>query len=168
VFFALYTPMQETLGGGAGATAVAAMAATIPSTLVGVPADTVKKQLVVGKYPSATAAALGVLRTQGPAGLFRGWQANVGRDVPFAVLKMSLYEGLAAMYKSLRGHVALGEPLGTLDHGVVRLHPAAARELTQLSGFPCRWSMVQGWWACIPTKSPAALGSSTQAAAPTY
>ena len=131
MFFALYTPMQETLGGGAGATAVAAMAATLPSTLVGVPADTIKKQLVTGQYPSAAAAALGVVRQQGPAGLFRGWQANVARDVPFAVLKMSLYEGLAAVYKSLRVQADSGAPLNTLDHGVVRAKPAAVLSIAQ-------------------------------------
>jgi hypothetical protein len=149
VFFALYTPLQDTMGGGAGAVAAAALVATIPSTMVGVPADTVKKQLVVGtlsshalslpvhltprphspprlshlhpgKYPTAAAAARGVVRRQGPAGLFRGWQANLARDVPFAVMKMSLYEGLAAVYKSTWRGGDGGEGLGALDHGAVR------------------------------------------------
>jgi hypothetical protein len=35
------------------------------------------------------------MRTLGPRGFFVGWQANIVKDVPFAGLKLTFYEGLA-------------------------------------------------------------------------
>jgi hypothetical protein len=35
-----------------------------------------------------------VWRQSGVNGLFVGWQANLVKDVPFAGIKMSLYEGI--------------------------------------------------------------------------
>mmetsp|Transcript_27379 Transcript_27379/g.52135 ORF Transcript_27379/g.52135 Transcript_27379/m.52135 type:complete len:265 (+) Transcript_27379:111-905(+) len=121
LFFGLYAPLHEHLGGGPAAVAAASMAATFPATMIGVPADTVKKQVVLGNHPSARVAAAALLRAKGVQGLFTGWQANLLRDIPFAVFKMTLYEGMLSVYRRTlpTGARQLDGALSALDHGMV-------------------------------------------------
>lgn len=116
-FFICYNPLRNWLNSkvGAGNESIAVLASSIvagiPSSIVFVPADVVKKQLlssegaaagVVSQQLSANASTAAVLRniyrTSGFGGLFLGWQANLYKDVPFMAIKMSLYEGLARLY----------------------------------------------------------------------
>jgi len=116
-FFGLFTPVRAALGqadGRRGAEteaeaarrgAVAVLAASVlcavPSSLLGVPADTVKKRLLAdGPATSAAAAARQILEQKGWRGLFVGARANVIRDVPFAALKLGAYEIIASKYLS--------------------------------------------------------------------
>jgi solute carrier family 25 (mitochondrial S-adenosylmethionine transporter), member 26 len=117
VFFAVYNPVKNVLenqlrgahqgaatGAGAGVASsmivlAASVAGGVPSSIVAVPADVLKKQLVLGKESmSLTEAARHILKMEGHAGFFRGWQANLIKDVPFAGIKMTLYEGIASLY----------------------------------------------------------------------
>jgi Mitochondrial carrier protein len=74
----------------------------IPATLMGVPADVLKKRLILldtthnndGKIRTALTHIAASPPAQGSLlrGLFTGWQVNLMRDVPFAVVKLGLYE----------------------------------------------------------------------------
>ena len=85
-----------------------AAAAAVPASLVAVPADVIKKQVVTGVHASPLSCVRHIVGKQGVSGLFLGWQANVLKDVPFAAVKMSLYEGLLWGYMRLSG-----QPTGT-------------------------------------------------------
>lgn len=108
VFFGLYAPLKA-LASDAGASpamAVAAASATaaVPSSLIAVPADVVKKRLQLGLAETPAGAVRQVLRERGGSirGLFIGYQANLMKDVPFSAFKLSLYEGLTRAYLHVR------------------------------------------------------------------
>jgi hypothetical protein len=72
---------------------VASALAGIPSSLVAVPSDVVKKRLNIGLASTpreAISQAISIHR--GVGGLMVGWQANLGKDLPFAVFKLTLFE----------------------------------------------------------------------------
>jgi len=105
-FFSLYTPMKQHLdSAGMEATGVLCASAlgAIPASLISVPADTIKKQVVLGFAESPSEALRIILRGTGPQGLFVGWQANLTKDVPFAAVKMSLYEAVLRLYLRVVG-----------------------------------------------------------------
>jgi hypothetical protein len=112
-FFICYNPLRNVLSNQFGAgnesasVLISSIAAGVPSSIVLVPADVIKKQLLttnsaVSASSSSGSSVTGVLRqiyaTSGVSGLFLGWRANLIRDVPFMAIKMSLYEGLARLY----------------------------------------------------------------------
>ncbi len=86
----------------------------VPSSIVAVPADVIKKQMLLsssdqfrnsgqtsnGGKLSITVGSIikQVYRQHGTKGFFLGWQANMLKDIPFAAIKMSLYESLARIY----------------------------------------------------------------------
>ena len=73
----------------------------IPATLLGVPADVIKKRLVLGLDPTVTSAIRTVLAANHGSiyrGLFAGWHVNLIRDIPFAGIKIGLYELLVSYY----------------------------------------------------------------------
>jgi solute carrier family 25 (mitochondrial S-adenosylmethionine transporter), member 26 len=72
--------------------------AAIPSSIIAVPADVMKKRIILGYENSIQEAALVSFRTYGMKGFFLGWEANLLRDVPFAGLKITLYEGISYAY----------------------------------------------------------------------
>lgn len=79
---------------------VASLISAVPSSLVAVPADVLKKRLILTTEgnKSLFATAKSIVAKDGIAGLFVGWNANLLKDIPFAAIKMSLYEGIARMY----------------------------------------------------------------------
>lgn len=117
-FFIFYHPLRNTLVGytnkESASVLLASVISSIPSSIVGVPADVLKKQLILGNVSQPCSAVTpnsnstrnlrsigaSILRTQGIRGLFLGWRVNVMRDMPYAAMKMSLYEGLARLYLS--------------------------------------------------------------------
>jgi solute carrier family 25 (mitochondrial S-adenosylmethionine transporter), member 26 len=107
VFFGVFTPAKEFLCGqntysGSGVLAASVIAA-IPSSLAGVPADVLKKRLVLGMEQSMAEAFAAVIKKDGFRGLFLGWRTNMIKDIPFAGLKLSLYEGISEFYlKTMR------------------------------------------------------------------
>jgi hypothetical protein len=88
--------------GNEAAVLVSSVVAGVPASLVGVPADVLKKRMIVGDAVSMRDALSKVWRQSGVNGLFVGWQANLVKDVPFAGIKMSLYEGLKKIYCTIR------------------------------------------------------------------
>ena len=120
VFFLLYQPMKdavERLSGGRTSPAfnvmIASLGAAIPSSLVYVPCDVVRKRLVLGVGGAGVAAPthvgytssssfMGVAReilvSHGITGFLVGWRANMVKDMAFSGLKMSIYEATARFY----------------------------------------------------------------------
>ena len=102
VFFLLYAPMRDTLiyQDCREGLPIASAICAVPATIVGVPADVLKKRLVLGIDNTTTSAIRNVLKEHGGArGLFAGWHVNLMKDIPFAGVKIGLYEWLAHRYK---------------------------------------------------------------------
>ena len=118
VFFLCYNPlrnfMSAKLGPGSGQESASVLFASVvscvPSSIVAVPADVVKKRMLLGTPSgssghftssvsvSVRSVVLDIVRNGGIHSLFLGWQANLLKDIPFCGIKMSLYEGFARMY----------------------------------------------------------------------
>jgi hypothetical protein len=101
-FFALYAPMKALLR-KRDAEALLPLASglcAIPSTIVGVPADVLKKRLVLGIDPNVTTAIKNVIAHDGVyRGLFAGWHVNLIKDIPFAGIKIGFYEFFVKWYQ---------------------------------------------------------------------
>lgn len=123
VFFMFYEPMKENVErwvGDAGMgtspafnVMIASLGAAIPSSLVYVPCDVVRKRLVLGVggagvsapthvgYTSSSSfsgVAQEIFVAHGLSGFFVGWRANMIKDMAFSGLKMSIYEATARFY----------------------------------------------------------------------
>lgn len=70
-----------------------------PATVIGVPADVLKKRLVLGVDPNVRTAIARVTAEQGVKGLFAGWHVNLVRDLPFTGAKIGLYEWFVYEWK---------------------------------------------------------------------
>lgn len=74
----------------------------IPYSFVSVPADVCKKRLLLESASNPTITLSEVVRhiyqQHGWKGYFLGWKANMTKDVPFAGIKMTLYEACAYVY----------------------------------------------------------------------
>jgi len=110
VFFSLYEPLKAALQhteSAAAQNSAAVLAASglcaIPASVVAVPSDVLKKRLVLGLEDDGRSAIRNIFQKRGVAGFFVGWRANVLKDVPFAAVKMCLYEGSSALYIALKG-----------------------------------------------------------------
>jgi hypothetical protein len=64
------------------------------------------QRIVLGLADGPGAAVQQAMAAHGGSlrGLMVGWQANLARDVPFAVFKLSLYEACVRAYESTQGH----------------------------------------------------------------
>ena len=76
----------------------------VPASIVAVPSDVLKKRVVLGLETDAKSAIRNIYNAGGVGGFFVGWRANVLKDVPFAAVKMCLYEGSVALYMRMRGY----------------------------------------------------------------
>ena len=86
----------------------------IPSSIAAVPADVIKKRLILGhhdsnlnhrhsnSHSSVAATIRTIYRTGGAREFFLGWKANLAEDILYSAIKMSLYEGLARVYLSYK------------------------------------------------------------------
>lgn len=107
VFFGVFTSLKEQVNqeqefyglGVLGASVIAA----VPSSVVAIPSDVLKKRLVLGVDSTINSASRNVFSQSGVRGFFLGWQTNLMKDIPFAALKMSLYEGIAHQYLKFKG-----------------------------------------------------------------
>ena len=110
VFFSLYEPLKLSLQrDGRDAQNSAAVLATsgicaVPASIVAVPSDVLNKRVVLGLETDAKSAIRNIYNAGGVGGFFVGWRANVLKDVPFAAVKMCLYEGSVALYMRMRGY----------------------------------------------------------------
>jgi len=116
VFFGLYNPIRNVIDDRMGpgvesvSVLVASLVAGVPSSIVYVPADVLKKHVLLGtttksadgKVPSLWQTAKHLVKTEGVGRLFLGWRANLYRDVAFSAIKMTMYESLARMYLNLK------------------------------------------------------------------
>ncbi|KAL3904662.1 MAG: hypothetical protein SGARI_004825, partial [Bacillariaceae sp.] len=106
-FFLLYAPLRETLHQSPSEyqslLPLASAVCAVPATLVGIPSDVIKKRLVLGVDPNVYAAIRHVTSDKGWRGLFAGFQVNLVRDIPFAAVKVGLYETFASYYKEWNG-----------------------------------------------------------------
>jgi solute carrier family 25, member 38 len=104
-FFLLYAPLREMLHYSEyqSLLPLASAVCAVPATLVGIPSDVIKKRLVLGVDPNFMAAIQHVTADRGWKGFFAGFQVNLIRDIPFAAVKVGLYEMFAAHYKSWNG-----------------------------------------------------------------
>jgi hypothetical protein len=115
-FFIFYQPIKSYVDpiteNQALSVLIASVSSSVPSSLVYVPADVIKKRLVLGINSTANSAARNILKDAGWKGFFIGWQANLMKDVPFAGFKMSLYEGVARIYLRYTKGKEIAEKLG--------------------------------------------------------
>jgi hypothetical protein len=126
-FFICYNPLRNHLSKAVGAgnesfsVLIASIIAGVPSSIVAVPADVIKKQLLLTSSASnpAGVSVLGVgkqiVKEGGVRGLFLGWQANILRDVPFVAIKMSLYEGIARVYLRAKNGASASKMITSAD-----------------------------------------------------
>lgn len=122
-FFLLYAPLRTSLkeNGMSQLLPIASIVCAIPATIVGVPADVLKKRLVLGIDPSTKVALKRILETQGGKGLFAGWHVNLMRDLPFSFIKIGFYEWFVYQWRILN-HYSMNEtitPLGASFCGVL-------------------------------------------------
>jgi solute carrier family 25 protein 38 len=101
-FFLFYAPLRDTLQerGQLQLIPLASVVCAIPATIIGVPSDVLKKRLVLGMDPTVRAAIQQVTAQHGWKGLFAGWRVNLIRDLPFAGVKIALYEYFVYQYQS--------------------------------------------------------------------
>ena len=102
-FFLLFAPVKSILQQRHAEhwIPLASALCAVPATIVGVPAAVLKKRLVLGIDSTAMAAIRTVVAHDGIwRGLFAGWHVNLIRDIPFAVVKIGLYEWFVMQYKN--------------------------------------------------------------------
>jgi solute carrier family 25 (mitochondrial iron transporter), member 28/37 len=102
-FFFLYAPFKSLLQERHAEAwlPLASAICAIPATVVGVPADVLKKRLVLGMDPTVATAIRTVVAQDGIyRGLFAAWHVNLIRDIPFAGAKIGLYEWFVVHYKT--------------------------------------------------------------------
>lgn len=104
-FFAAYSEVKQCkwVGDSASGVLLASLVCAVPASFIAVPGDTLKKRVVLGVDRTPMLALCNIVKTSGSSGLMVGWQANVAKDVPFAALKMSLYEGLLRAWAAASG-----------------------------------------------------------------
>jgi len=101
-----------------------------------VPTENCKQRMQVGEFDSLKAALTGIIRDEGPGGLYRGLRVMIIREAPFAMIQFPIWEGLkrvveqksgtsSPLYGSLCGCVAGGltgwltTPLDTIKTRIV-------------------------------------------------
>lgn len=111
-FFLFYAPLRVVLQehGYEQLLPLASAICAVPATVVGVPADVIKKRLVLGVDPNVRAAISSATAERGMRGLFAGWHVNLVRDLPFAGVKIGLYEWFAYTWKMLN-HIPIDQPI---------------------------------------------------------
>ncbi|KAJ1447567.1 mitochondrial carrier domain-containing protein [Pelagophyceae sp. CCMP2097] len=95
LFFLVFAPARELLNrsGCQWLTPLAATTCAVPASIIAVPSDLIKKRLVLGVDRSFGGAVAAIVSQRGGwRNLFLGWRVNVLRDVPFATVKVGLYE----------------------------------------------------------------------------
>jgi len=71
---------------------LAASCGEVTACLVRVPTEITKQRMQVGMHHSIAATVGGILKADGPLGLFRGYFTTVGREIPFSFIQFPLWE----------------------------------------------------------------------------
>ena len=111
-FFFCYAPLRVTLQekGFDNFIPIASAFCAIPATVIGVPADVIKKRLVLGIDPNVRTAIARATADHGLKGLFAGWHVNLLRDLPFTGIKIGLYEWFVSEWK-LWNNMNMDQPI---------------------------------------------------------
>mmetsp|Transcript_4650 Transcript_4650/g.6730 ORF Transcript_4650/g.6730 Transcript_4650/m.6730 type:complete len:274 (+) Transcript_4650:368-1189(+) len=121
-FFFLFAPIREELkeNNYESCIPLASAVCAVPATIIGVPSDVLKKRLVLGIDPSVRVAVSRVTMQHGWKGFFAGWHVNLLRDLPFASLKISLYEFLVFQWRQSSFHDSTNrqQPISPVGAGV--------------------------------------------------
>ena len=118
---------------------IASAVCCVPATIVGVPADVLKKRLVLGIDPNIRQALTHIAsESKGGSlvrGLFAGWHVNLIRDIPFAVIKIGLYEFFVQQY--IKQFEPPSCPSSDLKHNKHHISPLGAGICGVASGVCC-------------------------------
>lgn len=95
VFFATYESLKRHLGATcASHTLVAACGANLAASLLRVPPEVVKQRVQTGLHRHALVAVASIAREDGVRGFYRGYGAQLMRDIPYAMAQFGTYEAL--------------------------------------------------------------------------
>mmetsp|Transcript_9287 Transcript_9287/g.56544 ORF Transcript_9287/g.56544 Transcript_9287/m.56544 type:complete len:353 (+) Transcript_9287:52-1110(+) len=95
VFFATYESLKRRLGATCAAnTLLAACGANLAASLLRVPPEVVKQRVQTGLHRHALDALLSIAREDGVRGFYRGYGAQLMRDIPYAMAQFGTYEAL--------------------------------------------------------------------------
>ena len=101
VFFGAYSRLQQehdTQAASGGHAMLAGVGGALAASLVAVPAEVIRSYVQTSKYPNTKAAVLGIVRSKGVRGLYRGYSASLARDLPFDSLQITIFEVLRRAY----------------------------------------------------------------------
>jgi len=74
---------------------VSSSAAEVTACTIRVPFEVIKQRMQVGMYQSSfLKATISIFRDDGAFGFYRGFQATIQREIPFAIIQFPLYEFL--------------------------------------------------------------------------
>ncbi|GJQ11107.1 hypothetical protein GpartN1_g2898.t1 [Galdieria partita] len=82
-----------------------ALSAAIGDSVAGfirVPPETIKQRLQAGLDPSTSKAISHIFQTQGLKGFYRGYIAQVSRDIPYAIVLFLTYENAKLLFSNKR------------------------------------------------------------------
>ena len=81
----------------------ASAAASIGSSVAGIPQEVIKQRLVTGIYPNFRTAIVNIARAEGPLGFYSGWRPTVARNLPFVIICFCTFDALKARALKDRG-----------------------------------------------------------------
>ena len=124
-----------------GRTTLAAILGDLTGSLLLCPSEVVKQQMQGGMYSHVGTAVAGIWGEGGGlAGFYRGYKAQIARDVPFRVVQLVAYEFTKKVYLKLRGLKSQVAERGGVERGWRPAAAAAAAASTIL------WRLGRGRW----------------------
>ena len=136
-FFLLYAPVRDVIMERYQRPEwlpVASAVCAVPATLISVPADVLKKRLVLATEPVTAPQAIKELIKA--RGFFAGWHINLIRDLPFAAVKVSLYEVMVQYYLAYVQAPTVSDDSNN-DGGKPKISPLGASLCGVASGVVC-------------------------------
>lgn len=109
VYYSVYAAFKPALG-----VLPAAAVANVVAAVIRVPAELLKQRAQSGAAPALLGSVRAILRADGPTGLWRGFSAQVARDVPYAMALFGIYEVMAARGRGRDRGMIAGAFAGTL------------------------------------------------------
>eukprot|EP00282_Hemiselmis_andersenii_P041321 CAMPEP_0172070490 /NCGR_PEP_ID=MMETSP1043-20130122/13289_1 /TAXON_ID=464988 /ORGANISM="Hemiselmis andersenii, Strain CCMP441" /LENGTH=395 /DNA_ID=CAMNT_0012730853 /DNA_START=35 /DNA_END=1219 /DNA_ORIENTATION=- len=97
----------------------AAMLGDITGSVWLSPFEGTKQRVQAGSYSGVREALSGVLRKEGVRGLYRGYSAQVLRDLAYHAIQLPLYEGVREMWLKRRGREGNLEPFESMVCGAI-------------------------------------------------
>ncbi|XRB10563.1 mitochondrial carrier protein [Pseudoscourfieldia marina] len=98
LFFAIFNAIKaNAIASGTNAvsaTLASAALANVAASAVRVPPEVMKQRVQAGLYPNLAKAAVGMWREDGFSAFYRGYSAQVLRDVPYAAVQFGTYEAV--------------------------------------------------------------------------